>query len=304
LGSSAEDVEKNLKKHFTLASKWDCVMLLDEADVFLAKRRTEDLRRNSIVSVFLRILEYYKGLLFLTTNRVGTFDEAFKSRVHISLFCEYHHSRFTLHALTVSEDPNFDEDTTIQVWKTFIKQTKKVLESNGRKNVHIKAKEIKSFARKHWDENPNARWNGRQIRNAFHTAVAMAEFDARERGKHTVYDQRRDVEITIGREQFEKIAKTASEFDSYMAETLGETYDGVAMREGVRKEQPRKSESKRAKSKGKSDKKRSKPSKKESRSDSEDEDDSSDERRGRKSSKKSKDRIESDATDSDEDSDG
>lgn len=88
LGSTAEEVEKNLKKHFNLASKWDCVMLLDEADVFLARRRSEDLHRNSIVSVFLRMLEYYKGLLFLTTNRVGAFDEAFKSRVHITLFCE------------------------------------------------------------------------------------------------------------------------------------------------------------------------------------------------------------------------
>jgi AAA+ superfamily predicted ATPase len=88
LGSTAEDVEKGLKKHFMLASKWDCVMLLDEADVFLARRKPEDLHRNSIVSVFLRMLEYYKGLLFLTTNRVGSFDEAFKSRVHISLFCE------------------------------------------------------------------------------------------------------------------------------------------------------------------------------------------------------------------------
>lgn len=58
LGSIAEDVETNLKKHFTLASRWDCVMLLDEADVFLAKRKLEDLQRNSIVSVFLRMLEY------------------------------------------------------------------------------------------------------------------------------------------------------------------------------------------------------------------------------------------------------
>jgi hypothetical protein len=85
LGSTAEDVEYNLKKHFTLASRWDCVMLLDEADVFLARRKAEDLHRNSIVSVFLRMLEYYKGLCFLITNRVGAFDEAFKSRVHISL---------------------------------------------------------------------------------------------------------------------------------------------------------------------------------------------------------------------------
>lgn len=36
--------------------------------------------------MFLRVLEYYNGILFLTTNRVGTLDEAFKSRIHISLY--------------------------------------------------------------------------------------------------------------------------------------------------------------------------------------------------------------------------
>jgi hypothetical protein len=29
--------------------------------------------------VFLRVLEYYAGILFLTTNRVGDFDEALAS---------------------------------------------------------------------------------------------------------------------------------------------------------------------------------------------------------------------------------
>lgn len=89
LGSTALEVEKELSRHFDLASRWDCVMLLDEADVFLAKRSREDHGRNAIVSVFLRMLEYYKGILFLTTNRIGTFDEAFKSRIHISLFCKH-----------------------------------------------------------------------------------------------------------------------------------------------------------------------------------------------------------------------
>ncbi|KAI9695092.1 MAG: hypothetical protein M1820_008917 [Bogoriella megaspora] len=161
LGSTAREVEENLRQHFTLASKWDCVMLLDEADVFLAKRRNEDLDRNSIVSVFLRIMEYYKGLLFLTTNRVGTFDEAFKSRVHISLFY-----------------PNFDKETTVEVWETFIAQTKEAIEKKGWKHFEIQEDRIRRFAEKHWKENPDARWNGRQIRNAFHTAIAMAEFDA------------------------------------------------------------------------------------------------------------------------------
>lgn len=36
--------------------------------------------------VFLRTLEYYAGILFLTTNRVALFDDAFKSRIHMSLY--------------------------------------------------------------------------------------------------------------------------------------------------------------------------------------------------------------------------
>jgi hypothetical protein len=52
------------------------VLLLDEADVYLERRAAQDVLRNSLVSVFLRSLEYYKGIFFLTTNRVRDFDEA------------------------------------------------------------------------------------------------------------------------------------------------------------------------------------------------------------------------------------
>ncbi|KAI4948165.1 hypothetical protein J4E91_006159 [Alternaria rosae] len=258
LGSSAEDVEKNLKKHFTLASRWDCVMLLDEADVFLAKRKLEDLQRNSIVSVFLRMLEYYKGLLFLTTNRVGTFDEAFTSRVHISLFY-----------------PNFDKDTTLKVWKTFIDQTKFVLESSGRTNVTVDAEGIEKFAKKHWKENKQARWNGRQIRNAFHTAVAMAEFGARSRKTGEDYDDGKDVKISVGKVEFEKIANTAKEFGVYMTETMGDA-DFVASRDGLRKQQkePKEKTKKKKKKKQSKSKKQSESSSSESESEDEDESDS------------------------------
>ena len=59
-----------------LAYRWQVVLLLDEADVYLERRATNDVLRNSLVSVFLRNLEYYRGILFLTTNRVGDFDKA------------------------------------------------------------------------------------------------------------------------------------------------------------------------------------------------------------------------------------
>jgi SpoVK/Ycf46/Vps4 family AAA+-type ATPase len=35
--------------------------------------------------VLLRVLEYFEGTLFLTTNRVKTIDPAFKSRIHFTI---------------------------------------------------------------------------------------------------------------------------------------------------------------------------------------------------------------------------
>jgi hypothetical protein len=60
------------------------VLLLDEADVYLRQRSTDHIH-NSLVSVFLRKLEYYQGIMFLTTNRLKDFDEAILSRIHLTL---------------------------------------------------------------------------------------------------------------------------------------------------------------------------------------------------------------------------
>ena len=50
LGITAEEVENSLEDKFKLAQRWDCVLLLDEADVFLAQRTKTDLKRNTLVS--------------------------------------------------------------------------------------------------------------------------------------------------------------------------------------------------------------------------------------------------------------
>jgi len=63
----------------------DAVLLIDEADIFLEKRSLNDITRNAMVGIFLRLLEYHQGVLFLTTNRVESFDEAFHSRISIAL---------------------------------------------------------------------------------------------------------------------------------------------------------------------------------------------------------------------------
>jgi len=79
LGATPQDVGKNLSSILELSEMWDAVLLLDEADVFLAKRETTSLSRNAITAIFLRQLEYFEGILFLTTNRLNTFDHAFQS---------------------------------------------------------------------------------------------------------------------------------------------------------------------------------------------------------------------------------
>jgi SpoVK/Ycf46/Vps4 family AAA+-type ATPase len=50
IGIEPRDVEKNLDDNFRLAHRWGCVLLLDEADVFLTERGGENLKRNSLVS--------------------------------------------------------------------------------------------------------------------------------------------------------------------------------------------------------------------------------------------------------------
>jgi hypothetical protein len=79
LGTSADELEKSLLKIFARAARWKAILLLDEADVYIAKRGS-DMNQNAIVGVFLRVLEYYNGVMFMTTNRAESVDDAVLSR--------------------------------------------------------------------------------------------------------------------------------------------------------------------------------------------------------------------------------
>lgn len=85
LGTTVEKLEAQLPLIFQRAYKWKSVLLLDEADEFLEQRSLDDVHRNALVSVFLRELEYYQGIMFLTTNRVKQIDDAIASRIHLPL---------------------------------------------------------------------------------------------------------------------------------------------------------------------------------------------------------------------------
>ncbi|CAH0015851.1 unnamed protein product [Clonostachys rhizophaga] len=191
IGTKAEDVEQYLDSVLLLGATWGCVVLLDEADVFLEQRSILNLERNSLVSVFLRVLEYYDGILILTSNRVGIFDEAFKSRIQLSL----HYS-------------NLDQNQRYQIWKNFIHhlhESQDALEIEsasskkpGRGGYGINLQDLTS----HLDTLACANLNGREIRNALSTARQLA----------TYREQRLDYS------HLEIVMKEAEKFDEYLKE--------------------------------------------------------------------------------------
>lgn len=79
LGTNEEELEKELTKVLARASRWKAILLIDEADVYIHERG-DDIQQNAIVGVFLRVLEYYRGVLFMTSNRATIIDDAIMSR--------------------------------------------------------------------------------------------------------------------------------------------------------------------------------------------------------------------------------
>ena len=110
LGTEPEKVDKQLTAILDISHRWSAILLLDEADVFLQERDAKDVARNALVSIFLRQLEYYQGIMILTTNRIGDCDPAFESMASTELgSCEYsanpilvHRSYTFLHSLSRS----------------------------------------------------------------------------------------------------------------------------------------------------------------------------------------------------------
>ncbi|KAI0199496.1 hypothetical protein F4808DRAFT_461816 [Astrocystis sublimbata] len=213
-GETAQEVERNLESFFALARKWNCVLLLDEADVFLSSRQSGNIVQNSLVSVFLRVLEYYPGILILTTNRVGSFDEAIKSRVHCALYY-----------------PMLNEKRTFLVWQ---KNIDKLEEQNEKVDpavrVQFERKDIEKFAKRHWKEgNRDNRWNGRQIKNAFQTAVSLAQWDCYQ----ALSEIKGPVSPVLKAKHFKKVALASKHFDKYLTKTR-RSDEAIAKELGIR----------------------------------------------------------------------
>ncbi|GKT47613.1 uncharacterized protein ColSpa_07794 [Colletotrichum spaethianum] len=233
-GHLPDVVEANLERHFKLAHRWACVLLLDEADVFLAKRTKTDVKRNGLVS------EYYPGILFLTTNRVGAIDDAFRSRLHLTLYY-----------------PKLVEKQSTKIWKNNLGKLKEVNEQRlkrGQQPIKYDKREIIKWASTNWE---SLQWNGRQIRNAFQTAIALAEFKAQSRksGKRSGVDNaspspKKAKSPLLDQDTFMLIADASNQFNDYLLQTHGQDEEMTASRDQSETDKKsKKANAKKAKSK-------------------------------------------------------
>ena len=93
----------------------------------------------------LRHVEYYRGILFLTTNRITAFDEAFLSRIHVAL----HFGELSVPA-------------KVQVWRAFLRKAGVPDGDAGLSDDLVQKLAERDI-------------NGRQIKNATRTATSLAK---------------------------------------------------------------------------------------------------------------------------------
>ncbi|EOD43360.1 putative aaa family protein [Neofusicoccum parvum UCRNP2] len=171
LGSWGSRISYELQRLLTYASIWHAVVLIDEADVFLEARRSgpEQFEQNNLVAIFLKQLEYFQGILFMTSNRVSVFDPAIRSRIHLAL--QYYAP---------------DAPRRKLMWKQQLGRL-----PAGDKDLDVEAC-IETMQK--------AEMNGREIANAVNTALTLAKSgDSRLRQDHleTVLKVWEDFELTL-----------------------------------------------------------------------------------------------------------
>src|SRR3972149_3520293 len=143
LGVTPKKLEKHLMKVLSRASRWDAILLIDEADVYVHERGN-DINQNAIVGVFLRVLEYHSSILFMTTNRPDIVDDAISSRCVAKIDYKY---------------PTVDEQK--QIWKILC----------GTSSINVDESTINQFVEKYNE------FSGRDIKNLIKLANLKAKAD-------------------------------------------------------------------------------------------------------------------------------
>lgn len=158
LGSNVTELEERLTDVLFLASHWGALILLDEGDALVEKRKSGQLMLNSMTSILLRLLESFDGTLFITSNRASSFDPAALSRVTLAI--EYKPLKETGKKL---------------VWKNALIRVfaDEILENNERRG-EIAAEE---YVNKHFDLNQLGQFkgSGRSVNAVIRLAIGLSD---------------------------------------------------------------------------------------------------------------------------------
>jgi len=159
LGITASEVEKSFGGVLDLCSTWDALVLVDEADIFLEARSSTEIQRNALVCVMLRLLEYYFGCLFLSSNRdAKSIDPAIASRITVML-----------------SYPPLNVEGRAKVWKNLIELVPVCLDPEGLSTRKLSRYRLE-FTTKDYETLADAfDLNGRQIKNSIVLARALAK---------------------------------------------------------------------------------------------------------------------------------
>ena len=157
----------------------------------------------------------------MTTNRVGAFDDAFVSRIHVKL----HY-------------PALSDSDRLRIWTNFIekleaergdkmrvmRETRKYIESNEIKRLCLNGREIRNskYLRLSRQE---SRLTGRLV---FQTAVGLAEFECRKDSEG---------KIKMEEDHIAQVAEMSGEFKQYLDETLEGDEDKRAQMLWMRKDE-------------------------------------------------------------------
>ncbi|KAF2868207.1 P-loop containing nucleoside triphosphate hydrolase protein [Massariosphaeria phaeospora] len=143
LGVDSSQVERALGDILEMTTRWKAILLLDECEVFLEQRTIDSLERNKLVSIFLRMLEYHRGCIFMTCNRVSALDKAIESRIHLKIAY-----------------PALDQTARLRIWNN-------LLELLPASAVGLDPSDLYYLAQK--------RMNGREIKNVIKAAQLLAK---------------------------------------------------------------------------------------------------------------------------------
>ena len=187
--------DEKLEEISDYATNWGAILLFDEADVLLQARRGFDhsnLKRNDLVSSFVRFLEYYQGIVIITTNRVSRFDGALMPRIDLTLGL-----------------PPLDRGRRVAIWRHQIQD----LFDDGTINASQSA-DLSKLAQDKWSQDEI---HGHQITKVIKTAKVMAETKGKMLGKgeiETMLKLEREFQDRVGYWEKEKEKKAAGKKDA------------------------------------------------------------------------------------------